>query len=318
MYIIKSIIENKDLSDEAFAVWCGLRNIMQKDKKKYLVSCHTIGFSLYGERPLTRAEANDIKNGYNELIEKGYIKETFYYNATDRIADLSKLYYEQGSEYYSDLTDIEMMEIMNIRNIGKSNHCKLLRYFTCMVGTFNRSSSMPDKYKGKIGGMSFDAFHNLIGVSSKTANKYNKILEKNQLLYIIRHGDFFQGVNANGQSELREIPNTYSRYCDRHLADSYMAEVHGYKYMNEQEQHRTVKANENRGLAQKYISLCKGKKYDIETIKEIYIYCLEWNEKQLIYHNEQISKGYKHVLQEKDMSVFNDYLLEICDVIDCA
>ena len=31
LFIMKRIVENMNLSDSAFSVWCGLRNIMHKD-----------------------------------------------------------------------------------------------------------------------------------------------------------------------------------------------------------------------------------------------------------------------------------------------
>lgn len=311
LFIVKRVIEDKTLSDEAFTVWCALRSIMQKDINEYFLSYNMIGYALYGKRQLTRAELSVIKKGYAELKIKELIKEELSISSTDVIADLSELYYKKGKEYFVDLSDIEMQKIMNLKNIGKVSHCKLLRYFTCMVGTFNRSNDIGDEYKGKIGGMALDCFTELIGVSNKTAGQYNQVLENNELLFVIRHKDFYQGVNEKGQSELREIPNTYSRWCDRELAKQFSQDTHGYLYFKEQKNIKTEKANQNRGLAQKYNNFCKGKEYDIETIREMYMYCSDWNENQLAYHNTQISRGYKHELLQKDMSVFNDYLLDI-------
>lgn len=316
LFVVKRVIEDKDLSDEAFVVWCALRSIMQKDIKEYFVSYSMIGYALHGKRHLTRTEINIVKKGYNDLKEKDYIKLKFPINSNDEIVDLSELYYEKGKGYFSDLTDVEMQKIMNLKNIGKINHCRLLRYFTCMVGTFNRSNDIGSEYKGKIGGMALDCFTELIGVSNKTASQYNQILEDNELLFIVRHKDFLQGTNAKGQSELREIPNTYSRWCDKDIAKKFSEDIHGYKYFKEQKNIKTEKANKNRGLAQKYNSFCKGKEYDIETIKAIYIYCENWNKNQLAYHNTQISLGYKHELQQKDMSVFDKYLLKVVDADD--
>lgn len=315
LFIVKRVTEDKTLSDNAFAVWCALRSIMQKNINEYFVSYNLISDALYG-RPPERKELISIKKGYEELKDKRFIKEICSYTKREYKVDLSALYFKKEYEYFSDITDEEMQHIMNIKT--NVSNCKLLRYFTCMIGTFNRSSDLDDCYKGKIGGMSLVCFNELIGISKKTASDYNKILEENEVLFVIRHKDFIQGTNAKGQSELREIPNTYSRWCDKELAKRFTENTHGYIYFQDQKGMQIEKANHKRGMAQKYIALCKGKKYDIETLREIYCYCIEWNENQLVYHNEQISLGYKHELQQKDMSVFDDYLLDITDTEHCA
>lgn len=313
LFIVKRITEDKSLSDNAFVVWCALRSIMQKNTNEYFVSYNLISDALYGRVP-ERKEQISIKKGYEELKSKELVKEVLAYTTKEFKVDLSALYFKKGNEYFSDLTDEEMQRIMNIKT--SVSNCKLLRYFTCMVGTFNRSNDLDDCYKGKIGGMSLEHFRELIGISKATASDYNKILEENELLFVIRHKDFLQGTNSKGQSELREIPNTYSRWCDKELAKQFAEHTHGYVYFHQQKDIQVAKANHKRGMAQKYIAFCKGKQYDIETIKEMYCYCQDWNANQLVYHNEQVKLGYEHELQEKDMSVFDDYILELLDIID--
>ena len=313
LFIVKRITEDKSLSNNAFLVWCALRNIMQKDTYEYFVSYNLIADSLYG-RVAERKEMVAIRKGYKELKDSGYIKEVVRYTEKEVKVDLSALYYEKGSEYYADLTSEEMRKILNIK--GKENNAKILRYFTCMIGTFNRSDSVDDCYKGKIGGMSLEYFGELIDISKTTASNYNKILEENELLFVIRHKDFLQGTNAKGQSQLREIPNTYSRWCDKDLAKQFAQDTHGYIYFHQQKDIQTAKANQNRGLAQKYLAFCKGKQYDIETIKAIYNYCEEWNANQEAYKNEQISRGYDYEFEPKDMKVFDDYWMEIYGIIE--
>ena len=230
LFIIKRITQDKDISDEAFVVWCGLRNIMRQDITEYFVSFNMIACSVFDRVP-NRYELDAIKKGYKELIEKGYIKELDEYSKTEHIVDLSALYFEKGQEYFSDLSMEEMHKIMSIE-CGRHSKYKLLRYFTCMVGTFNQSKNM-DSYKGKIGGMSLDSFTGLIPITKPTCITFNEILEKNEVLFIIRHKDFYQIVGQSG-SELREIPNTYSRWEDQEYAKSYAENTHGYKYFEEQ------------------------------------------------------------------------------------
>ena len=64
----------------------------------------------------------------------------------------------------------------------------------------------------------------------------------------------------------------------------------------------------SRGLAQKYTALCRGKAYDLKTIKEIYEWAINWNKKQKTLYDEEISKGNTPELLEKDLSIFDEYI----------
>lgn len=73
LFIVKRIIENMNISDEAFAVWCGLRSIMEKDEAEYFVTYNRIACTLFNRAP-NRTELNSVKSGFNELINHEYIK----------------------------------------------------------------------------------------------------------------------------------------------------------------------------------------------------------------------------------------------------
>ena len=72
LFIIKRITEDKTISDEAFIVWCGLRNIMTS-VKEYFISFNLISYSVWNRVP-TRREIESVKRGFNELVNKEYIK----------------------------------------------------------------------------------------------------------------------------------------------------------------------------------------------------------------------------------------------------
>ena len=310
LFIIKRITEDKTISDEAFIVWCGLRNIMTS-VKEYFISFNLISYSVWNRVP-TRREIESVKRGFNELVNKEYIKVIDNFNKSDFIVDLSALYYEKGSEYFSDLTEEEMHKIMNIDYQG---NCKLLRYFTCQIGSFNRSDSVREMYKGKIGGMGLDYFANMINITKPTVIAYNNILMNNKILYVHSHGDFYQGTNSFGQSTLREIPNTYARYEDMKLALDFDRNTHGYKFHKVESIERKYKANERRKLGQKLRYFKSGVVYDIETIKELYAYAEEKNSNMLAAYNTDIANGYNASEPEYiPMDIFDDYLLEICEV----
>lgn len=288
LFIVKRIIENMNISDEAFAVWCGLRSIMEKDEAEYFVTYNRIACTLFNRAP-NRTELNSVKSGFNELINHEYIKIIYSCNKTEHMTDLSALYFD-GKEFFSDITLEEMHQIMNID--GKYDKYKLLRYFACQVGSFNRSESMGE-YKGKIGGMALEYFERLIPINKSTVITFNRLLEENHLLFVIRHKDFYQGYNSSGNSTVKEIPNTYSRWKDRELAKKFVEELHGYKYYENMKNVRTNAANQKRSLGQKlYCLITYGTKYDDNTLEELRNYAEEKNDRLKREYNDELDKGY--------------------------
>ena len=271
LFIIKSITNDLEISDEAFTVWCGLRNIMQRDTTEYFVSLNMIAYSVFNRVP-SRYESAAIKQGYEELLQNGYIKELTEYSKTEHLLDLSQLYYKKDQGYFADLRIEEMHRIMNLE-CGRHSKYKLLRYFTCQIGSFNRGD-VSDLYKGKIGGMGLDYFCKLMPITKPTVIAFNKILMENKLLYVISHDDFIK--YDNGYSEIRQIPNTYSRWEDKGVAERHSSYYTGYKE-NKREQEYAETANERRALGQKLKHFLAGKEYDLETVQKLYDYAVNKN-----------------------------------------
>lgn len=277
-----------NISDEAFVVWCGLRSIMQKDMMEYYVTygmlCHYIF-----NRGTTKYELKAVKNGFSELVEKDFIKIISSEFKNEFWVDLSKLYYN-GNEFFADLTQEEMNKIMNIE--GHYDKYKMLRYFVCQIGSFNRSESM-GIYKGKIGGMGLDYFEQYISISKPTVISFNQTLEDNELLFVIRHKDFYQYKSPDRENRIREIPNTYSRWKDRKLAQEFAEEQHGYKYEVTEKGLRTDAANKNRSLGQKLNNyIYNNVEYDDATISEMREYAEKKNIRLKEKYEDDVSKGY--------------------------
>lgn len=70
LFIVKMIVENMNLSDNAFSVWCGLRNIMHKDM---VVELYDAGDIEEHER-YKCLYCNDLKNSKDQSL-----KSTDYY-----------------------------------------------------------------------------------------------------------------------------------------------------------------------------------------------------------------------------------------------
>ena len=84
-----------------------------------------------------------------------------------------------------------MQQIFKIKNI---NNFTLLRYFIFVIGTINWNITvyLPNgEYKnGVVGNFTIDYLAEKAGISKRSAIEYNKILEKEKLLYIHRQNDF--------------------------------------------------------------------------------------------------------------------------------
>lgn len=312
LFLTKKLIEDKSLSDESICVIAALRNIICDGIDEYYITYGMIAYYLF-QRLATKREMECVKKGFNDLVDKELVIIKNKYISTEFICDLSKLYHKHNSSFFSDVTDDELHAIMNIKK-NNCNKYKIFRYFSCMVGSFNRSNSISKQFRGKIGGLSLKDFSNMLKISVHTMSEYNKILEENKLLFVIRHKDFYQEFTSTGKSKLKEISNTYSRFCDKELAILYSSTIYGYKYNNHEKDIKTNTANSKRGLAQKYISFCKGKQYDIDTIKKLYEYCIEWNAAQESKYKEELSKGYSPAEPKyKNIDVFDRYLKYIKD-----
>lgn len=286
LYLLKCFIEDKEYSDEEVCVIAALRNIIMNNVTDYFISYNMIAHYMFGRSP-TRYELDSIKDGVSRLINKRIINVVSTYSKTECYCDLSRLYFrKEKNKYYVDIMSDELLRIMNIKtNMDKY---KIFRYYCSVLGCFNHSIKIEPTYRGKLGTTSLDSFADITNISKKTISQYNKILEDNELLYIVRHKDF--GVNNDN----KELPNTYCRYFDKKIALEFLSKVNNISYICSNK--KTKVANTKRGLAQKYIAFCKGKNYDLDTLNELYKYCLEWNNEQENIYKREKEKGYSPAL----------------------
>lgn len=299
IYIIKKILDEHRLSDSAFCVWAALQpySNVQMD---LLLSVSYLGFLIFGREP-TRTEEKTLKKGFHELIEHGHISVRQILKKGEYVCNVRNLYFEQGSEYFVVVTYDELHKIMNIQT--KTNKEKLFRYFVSVVGCFNHSQNVDEEYRGKVCGISLENINALI--PKKTAINYNEILEANELLYVYRSDDVL--LFSNG---MKRIANSYSRFEDKGLCVKFVMNYqnnYGRAHSKERRKSELDKANISRSLAQKYNNLVRGKQYDIETVREIYSWAVEWNQTQERIYEDELSKGYAAELRQKDMSVFKKF-----------
>lgn len=283
IYILKSFIENDNLTPEAITLIAALRGIIIKDIEEYFLTYNMLCYYVFRRLP-TRRELDAVKNGFANLVDNNIIRIKENYSKAEFLCDLSNLYYDLKDGYYVCITDEELVKVMNIKN--NVDKYKVFKYYLNMVGTFNHSKKIDKEYRGKFGGYSLDTLSNQINMSKSTIIQYNTILEENEMMYIIRHKDYNKVVKGT----VKELPNTYCRYRDRSLALEFLSKINSDYFTIDKT--KTKKANVKRGMAQKYIAFCKGKEYDKETLKQIYLYCEEWNKEEKRKYEEEKKRGY--------------------------
>lgn len=284
IYIKKSMLRDKDISDSAFLIIAALQPY-SNSKNDLLITTEFLCYLIYN-REVTKTESTYISNGLKELIDKNIIVLKQMITKNQYVCDVTGLFINKG-DFFVTVSYDEMRNILSIDS--KTDKPKLFRYFCCIVSCFNYSKNLEERYRGKICGVSIDTITDL---PIRTAIRYNEILEDNKFIFIFRYEDVLRN-----NDRFVKIPNTYSRYEDMELCKDYAVyyqSQYGWNHMQETKSLTLLNANKNRALGQKYVQLCKGKKYDKETIKDIYNWVIEWNSNP------------EHSNCQKDLSVFEE------------
>lgn len=215
-----------------------------------------------------------LKQGIAELAKEDYIR-IIKDLKNEYIIDFEKLYLDTEKDYFVKMFVEEIQQILLLEESIKKK-MSLLKYFIVICSTFNWSKDM-GKYQGKISGMSLEYFADLTGISSKTCNRYNIILEKNHLLFVYRSNDKMKNFDGT----MRQINNCYSRYCDKELCIAYATDYenrYGYEHKIVQTRKNKEEADKNRRLAAIYNRICEGHEYPIEVVREVQKYIRNKNQ----------------------------------------
>ena len=197
-----------------------------------------------------------------------------------------------------------MQQIFKIKNI---NNFTLLRYFIFIIGTINWNITvyLPNgEYKnGVVGNFTIDYLAEKAGISKRSAIEYNKILEKEKLLYIHRQNDFV----IDDKNNIKSLSNIYGRASDieyiNAFANNQQKHYESYRYV----ENNNKKANTKRKLAQMYQQILKGndKKYSNAEIISVYKYVVSENEKYERMYDKNQYEGYLDKIRDTD--VFEKY-----------
>lgn len=295
IFLDSKIISNKKLSPDAIAAYTALRMIQNLNTNKYYVNIKLLVFQLTDDIILSRKYMERLSDGLNELIMKKYIQVISNNKEKDYILDIGNLIIDNHSNGNKDKTSfvvIQSEEIHKIMNLdSRLDKFSVLRYFMCMLSTINYNATYYDvmgkAYNNFVGFMANDYIGSLCGVTSYTTyDKYNHLLEENEMIYIYRHSILIR----DEKGQFKNLPNHYGRYRDKELIIGYSVNRENFEFG---EDIIDKKANESRSLMQKYYCMVKyGTEYPEEEIKRIHRYVHYKNQQNEKKYNQAKEKGY--------------------------
>ncbi len=269
--------------------------IQNLSTNKYYVNIKLLTFQLTDDITLSRKYMERLAEGLNELIAKKYIEVKVNIGDKDYILDIGNLIIDNRSDANSEktlfavITSEEIHKIMNLDS--RLDKFSILRYFISMISTINHNATYYDEmgntYNNFVGFMTNDYIGSLCGVTSYTTyDKYNHLLEDNELIYIFRHSVMMR----DEKGQLKNLPNHYGRYKDKELIIGYSINREDFELGEDTVDKR---ANESRSLMQKYYCMVKyGTEYPEKETKRIHRYVHYRNQQNEKKYEQEIEKGY--------------------------
>lgn len=318
VFLDSKIVTDNTLSSNAIAVYTALRMIQNLSTNKYYVNIKLLVFQLTDNIILSRKYMERLADGLNELIAKEYIQVVTNNGERDYVLDTGNLIIDNHSDGNKDKTFfvvIESEEIHKIMNLdSRLDKFSVLRYFMSMISTINHNATyfdvMGNAYDNFVGFMTNDYIGSLCGVTSYTTyDKYNRLLEDNELIYIFRHDVMMR----DDKGQLKNLPNHYGRYKDKELIIGYSVNRENFELGEDAVDKR---ANESRSLMQKYYCMVKyGTEYSQKETKRIHRYVHYRNQQNEKKYEQAIEKGYSgdvflNKIVPEDVFQKYDYLFE--------
>ena len=293
IFLDSKIITDNKLSSDTIAVYTALRMIQNSNINEYYVNMKLLAYQLSNNLIFSRKYMERLSDGLNELITKKYITIVANNADKDYILDISNLIINNRTDENKDKTFfvvIKSEEIHKIMNLdSRLDKFSILRYFMCMLSTINHNATYYDvmgkEYYNFVGFMTNDYIGSLCGVASYTTyDKYNHLLEDNELIYIFRHSVMLR----DEKGQLKNLPNHYGRFKDKELIIGYAVNRENFELGEDAVDKR---ANESRSLMQKYYCMVKyGTEYPKKEVRRIYRY--------VHYRNQQNEKNYKQAIEK--------------------
>lgn len=306
--IPKDILHSSTFSNYEIVAYCFLKTVVTVTyTTEHCISYSQASYYLTGSTKYSKRFPVYIKNGIDRLIQKGIIIQKGVAQK-EYILDCSCLWDDTKD---TPFVIIDFFEIRKIFQITDCNNFQLLRYFSILIGTISSSIDVwLDSLEHKsrvVGNMTIEYLSDLSGISIRSIKEYNRVLEKNQLIYIFRQDDF---LLSSDEKNISRMTNVYGRPADKLYIDSYAGsqkkEKKSYKWINSEVEN----ANRKRKLAQMYNQIAKGKgqKYSLEEIQQIYDYIHSENSKYRAMYKE--NKYEEYLTKQRDETVFEKFNLK--------
>lgn len=181
MIFLNHNIVQGGFSEQAFAVYISLLDLITEQDDRACVSLAQIHFKLTGNTDMTRSERDGLLLGLDQLCEEKLISIVENINKSEFIIDLTQLKYRHRNHEFYDIVYLD--EIRKIMNIPDVNNLLLLQYFCVAVSTFDYRHKVGEDSR-VVGFQSIDTLAQMCNIHIQSATKYNCILEQNELLFM--------------------------------------------------------------------------------------------------------------------------------------
>lgn len=305
LWLSEKTYKSDKITVYGLAAYCAIKTLLYNDEQKEIcTNADILSYQLIKNTQPPRRFLERIKTGYEELLEQGIINKVGTNSKYD-VLDCTNLFITEDTDYFTIVAYDEILRIFQINNV---NNLILLKYFIFLIGTISSTIDVyldPIQHKCRVvGNLTIDYISKLSGIGTTSIIEYNKILEKENLLYVYRQRDFI--INEDN-GDITTLPNVYGRPVDKVYIDTYAVNQKKYKNSYKYVENNVKGVNERRRLAQMYNQLCKGKdsKYSAETIQQIYGYVLQENQKyQKVYEKTQDKQCLNKI---RNVGIFEKY-----------
>lgn len=267
IFLLNSVIRDKTISDNGILVYCYLKAIQRADVNYYPMSVELMDYFFRHTFDMETRDKKKYVDGLNDLEEHNLIRKiagkkfNFEY-------DLQKIYFDptksnkENEQFFTVVYSDELCAIMQIEDDNFSgSKAKLVRYFVNVVSTFMKGKRWTfdllndTKKDGIVGFSSIQNLSDISNINKDTIVTYNKILEKEKLLYIYRANELI----LRSDRTLDGITNTYGRYRYKKLIKS-KGEQHkseyGYYKEKDNVKFKTKKTAEREKVLEQNITIC--------------------------------------------------------------
>ena len=267
LFLEENLVTGNTLTPDGVLAYIALRKMV--DENIFLksleitedcVSINRMAYTLVGvSEKYPKAFTDALQRGIYELdaVDRIKIVQSFG-KGIEFVLDIKNLYFDTSKEgqHFVMVSSDEVERILT-HDADMKKKISILKYYVALVSSFDWSANMKCKdsmpnLQGKIGHMTQDYVGGLAGISGRTCQRYNVVLEDEmKMIYIYRSND-----KIKEDDSLRQITNCYSRYEDKDLCEMYSYDEDTirkvYKYVTNK--NKTVIDEIDKKQSQKYMS----------------------------------------------------------------